>query len=228
MSGPCSTPADATDTRTRSGIEILRRLMDALMRWRARGIIGRIALLLRQGDSVLDVGSGTGHNGERLRRACGVRVAQADIVDFSTVGPRPTLFDGRRLPFTDAQFEAVTLIYVLHYVEEPVAFLREARRVSRSRVVLVQVTCDGRAGLGLHWCNEWISRMGFHTARFFGLIDRVRCPLDYRRSFSRDSVLAAARQAGLHPESIKSERLLGGLPISRLTCSLRPVARRNG
>jgi SAM-dependent methyltransferase len=198
----------------------MRRLMDAIMRWRARGLVGRIAPWLRPGDALLDVGSGTGHNGERLRRACHVQVTETDVVDFSTVGPKPVLFDGRQLPFADVQFDAVTLIYVLHYVEDPVAFLKEARRVCRSRIVLVQTTCDGFAGLGLHWCNEWISRLGFQAARFFGLIDPVPCPVRYRRSFSRDAVLQAAQQAGLRPASLRYERLLRLLPLSRLTCTL--------
>ena len=102
------------------------------------------------------------------------------MVDFSVVGPGPALFDGRWLPFSDARFDAVTMIYVLHNAPDPVALLKEARRVCRGSIVVVQTVCGGSAGPRLYRVNEAMSRLGFHAARLFGVINPVPCPLHSR------------------------------------------------
>jgi SAM-dependent methyltransferase len=143
-------------------------------------------------------------------------------VDFSVVGPRPALFDGCWLPFSDAQFDAVTMIYVLHYAPDPVALLNEARRVCRGNLVVMQTVCEGRAGPGLHRVNEAVSRLGFYAARAIGLISTVPCPLRSRCDFSREALLQIVQRAGLVPNSWLAERQLPLLPLNRITCSLVP------
>ena len=148
------------------------------------------------------------------------------MVDFSVVGPGPALFDGCRLPFSDARFDAVTMIYVLQYAPDPVALLKEARRVCRGNIVVVQTVCGGRAGPLFHRLNEAMSRLGFHAARFFGVINPVPCPLHSRMDLSRDALLQIVRRAGLATGSWRAERHLPCLPLSRITCCLVPVGPR--
>ena len=144
-------------------------------------------------------------------------------MDFSVVGPGPVLFDGHRLPFADARFDAVTLIYVLHYAPDPVALLQEARRVCRGSLVIVQTVCAGRAGVRLHRVNEAISWLGFHAARLLGVIKPVPCPLDSPQALSLEALLNIVRCAGLAPESWRAERHFPSLPLSRITCRLAPI-----
>jgi ubiquinone/menaquinone biosynthesis C-methylase UbiE len=107
----------------------------------------RQALAGAPGRSLADIGGGTGnyalaleHEGwepvvvdrspEMLRRAAakGLRAVQADA---------------RRLPFDDERFDAVTMISMLHHVEDRNAALTEARRVLRPRGKLVLVGFTG-------------------------------------------------------------------------------------
>jgi SAM-dependent methyltransferase len=183
----------------------------------------RVLPLLPQGAAILDVGCGTGHNGEHLRhRACGT-VTEVDIVDFSVVGPRPTLFDGRHLPFEDRQFDTVTLIYVLHYARDPVALLREAQRVCRSGVIVIQTVCEGSMGASSHCANEFLSRLGFHAARALHAIPPVGCPLGSARHLSRVELLEMARQAGLAPRELRTERHVHLPALTRITGRLEPL-----
>ncbi len=202
------------------------RLLNRLMTWRARRLAARVAPLLPETGEILDLGSGTGHNAACLRRLRPGGVLEVDVVDFSVVGPGPALFDGRRLPFSDARFDAVTLIYVLQYAPDPVALLKEARRVCRGNIVVVQTVWEGSVGPGLYRINEAISRLGFHAARLFGAINPVSCPLHSRAALSRAALLQIVRRAGLAPEAWRAERHLPGLPLSRITCSLAPVEPR--
>lgn len=92
---------------------------------------------------VLDVAAGTGLVSRALARA-GARVVALDPspamltagrADNRAAGLdariRPTLGRAESLPFADAAFDAVTFTYLLRYVDDPEATLRELRRVLR-------------------------------------------------------------------------------------------------
>ncbi len=94
---------------------------------------------------VLDVATGTGAIALAVNARTGCRVtgidqspamlAQARVaVDAAGVGDRIQLMTGEaeRLPFPDAQFDAATFTYLLRYVSDPAATLREIARVVRT------------------------------------------------------------------------------------------------
>jgi SAM-dependent methyltransferase len=70
---------------------------------------------------VLDIGSGTAH----------VKGFRADIVSTDIL-PFPgidVVADAHRLPFPDQTFTGVVMLDVLHHLERPIEFLKEASRV---------------------------------------------------------------------------------------------------
>jgi demethylmenaquinone methyltransferase/2-methoxy-6-polyprenyl-1,4-benzoquinol methylase len=105
-------------------------------RWR-RFLVSRIDAGPR--DTVLDVATGTGAVARELLAQKGCTVVGLDqspemLAEARRRLPRSvTLMEGRaeELPFPDAAFDAVTFTYLLRYVEEPGAVLRELARVVR-------------------------------------------------------------------------------------------------
>lgn len=103
-------------------------------RWR-RALVDAVAAA--PDDRVLDVATGTGLVAEALVRRYGCRVTGLDqSADMLAVARRragvyEALVEGRaeRLPFPDASFDHVTFTYLLRYVEDPAATLRELARV---------------------------------------------------------------------------------------------------
>ncbi len=103
-------------------------------RWR-RDVIDAVAP--RRGELVLDLAAGTGTSSEPFA-AAGATVIPCDFsVGMLQVGKRarPVLpfvaGDGTQLPFADATFDAVTISFGLRNIVDPVAGLREMRRVTR-------------------------------------------------------------------------------------------------
>src|SRR4029079_19321099 len=103
-------------------------------RWRSE-VIRAVAPL--PGELVLDLAAGTGTSSQPFADA-GATVVPCDFsLGMLQVGKehRPhlpfTAGDGTRLPFGDAVFDAVTISFGLRNIVDPVAGLREMRRVTR-------------------------------------------------------------------------------------------------
>lgn len=74
--------------------------------------------------------------------------------------------DAAHLPFRDRAFERVFLVAVLDFVDDPVAVLREALRVSRDAVVVLAVA----SGSWIAWRRRLRGALGhpiFRRARFY-------------------------------------------------------------
>ena len=96
-------------------------------------------------DRVLDVAAGTGLVAGELVRRYGCRVtaldqsaamlarARAKLASDQELARRVELVEGEaeRLPFADREFDHLTFTYLLRYVDDPVATMRELARVVR-------------------------------------------------------------------------------------------------
>jgi demethylmenaquinone methyltransferase/2-methoxy-6-polyprenyl-1,4-benzoquinol methylase len=95
------------------------------------------------GQFILDVATGTGLVAFELAARCRCDVLGVDQSDEmlavarATLAERPALAErvrfahaeAERLPFADAEFDALTFTYLLRYVDDPAATLRELARV---------------------------------------------------------------------------------------------------
>jgi demethylmenaquinone methyltransferase / 2-methoxy-6-polyprenyl-1,4-benzoquinol methylase len=110
-------------------------------RWR-RFLVSRIEA--RPGNTILDVATGTGAVAIKLVRQTGCDVVGVDQspemlavarerVARAGLGDRIRFVEAsaEQLPFADAEFAGLTFTYLLRYVEDPAATLRELARVVR-------------------------------------------------------------------------------------------------
>jgi demethylmenaquinone methyltransferase/2-methoxy-6-polyprenyl-1,4-benzoquinol methylase len=114
-------------------------------RWR-RALVD--AIDARPTERVLDVATGTGMVAQALRARFGCAVVgldqSADMLRVARArkGVFETIVEGHaeRLPFTDAAFDHLTFTYLLRYVDDPAATMRELARVVRpgGRVAMVE------------------------------------------------------------------------------------------
>jgi demethylmenaquinone methyltransferase/2-methoxy-6-polyprenyl-1,4-benzoquinol methylase len=119
------------------------------------------------GDHVLDVATGTGMVAAALATRTGCRVTALDQSPQMLAGlrarlaaapalaasVRPVLGQAESLPFADGSFDALTFTYLLRYVDDPAATLRELARVVRpgGTVGMVEFGVPSRRVLRALW-----------------------------------------------------------------------------
>lgn len=90
-------------------------------------------------NSIVDIGSGTCHIADLLIQK-GYKVSPVDVVNLS-FSPKtsPIIYDGKKLPFKNKNFDTAILITVLHHTKNPEAILAEASRVARQVVIIEDI-----------------------------------------------------------------------------------------
>jgi len=189
-------------------------------RWR-RFLVSRI--VAGPGDRVLDVATGTGAVARELIRRHGCTVVGLDqspemlAEARRRLGGDVELVEGRaeELPFADESFDALTFTYLLRYVDDPAATLKELARVVRSGGTIASLEFAVPRGL---WRPAWelyvrvglpaagrVLSPGWHeVGRFLGPSIR-----DFYARFPLPRVLQLWGEAGI--EDVRAQRLsLGG------------------
>jgi demethylmenaquinone methyltransferase/2-methoxy-6-polyprenyl-1,4-benzoquinol methylase len=203
-------------------------------RWRS-ALVG--ALAPPPGARVLDVATGTGMvAAELLARAASCTVVGLDqsaemlsaararfAGEESEIGQRVELVEGEAeaLPFADASFDALTFTYLLRYVDDPPATIRELARVVRpgGRIASLEFgvppLLPARAAwriytaIGLPTLGRIASREWAEVGRFLG--PSIRGFYE-RHPLAR--IVDYWRQAGLQDVRVRRMSLGGGVVMS--------------
>jgi demethylmenaquinone methyltransferase/2-methoxy-6-polyprenyl-1,4-benzoquinol methylase len=198
-------------------------------RWR-RTMVGAVAPSSE--DRVLDVATGTGMVAEALVRGSGCSVVALDQSDQMLARARQRvaadeLLSGRitvvpgqaeQLPYADGAFDALTFTYLLRYVDDPAATLRELARVVKpgGRIASLDFGVPPRRVARLLWrfytrvglplLGRLVSRDWYEVGRFLG----PSITGFYERQ-SVPQVVALWRQAGIEAVEVRRMSLGGGI-----------------
>jgi ubiquinone/menaquinone biosynthesis C-methylase UbiE len=194
---------------------VMKNLFDRIMHRRAEALTARLCRYIAPGWHVADIGSGSGHNAVHWRTTLAVGVHEFDVADLHWVGAGPTLWDAARLPSATAEYDAVTLLFVLQYATDPASLLHEVCRICAGCVLVVQSTY--RSNWGYFWLvlreAVW-GRIAFFAARMAGVIPPQTCPLIPRRHFTREELRSTFDRVGFRVLSWEPDEWQG-MNVSR-------------
>jgi len=88
--------------------------------------------------TVLDLGAGEGYVGRELQKNGHHSVTLCDVRDSNDTDLPFVVYDGLELPFGDDWFDATILVFTLHHCEDHLAVIREAKRVTSGRIVILE------------------------------------------------------------------------------------------
>lgn len=143
-----------------------------LSTWRARAVLPHVS------GRLLDLACGD----NRLVRAHGSGVG-ADIVDYRHVDV--VCPDLTHLPFRDAEFDTVTILAALNYFADPIAVLREVRRLLKPDGTLLITLLSKRVSRLWHRVREAdiTPRPSLDAAELAACLEAARLRVVERRSF---------------------------------------------
>jgi hypothetical protein len=195
-----------------------------VMEQRARALFRRVSPHLPVTGTIADIGAGTGHNAEQIRRRTDLIVNEYDVADLHWVGPGPALMSDDAVPADDQSFALLLLLFVLQYLESVSRILLEARRVTQGSVIVIQSTYTGIHGLFALRLREFFwGKLAFHLAVLMKLISCNDFPLHPHHFFNRRELLEEFRRSGFAVRAIHRSRW-PGLIVSRDLFVLDAVA----
>lgn len=104
---------------------------------------------------MLDIGCGTGLISYEIQKRSGIAVHGIDVLPNRDSPIRITVYDGNTLPFRDASFDQVLLCFILHHSADPIAVLKEAIRVSKKRLIIVEDIAENRVAFLFAKAHDW-------------------------------------------------------------------------
>jgi demethylmenaquinone methyltransferase/2-methoxy-6-polyprenyl-1,4-benzoquinol methylase len=198
-------------------------------RWR-KTMVG--AVRAAPGDRVLDVATGTGLVAAELVRRHGCAVVGLDQSEQMLAGARAkldsdpllarrielVLGEAERLPFGDGEFDALTFTYLLRYVDDPAAALRELARVVRPGGSIASLEFGVPGGrlahalwrlytsVGLPALGRAVSREWYRVGRFLG-----PSIAGFYERYPLPRLAALWREAGIEAVEVRRMSLGGGV-----------------
>jgi ubiquinone/menaquinone biosynthesis C-methylase UbiE len=124
----------------RHGLQVWDKLFGWKRRAEARATLHHVHDFVPPGSVVLDIGCGAGYLLEVVTEERGCIGLGCDVVQQPVPIDRFTIFDGFRLPYADQSVDVAFLVFVLHHADDPGILLREAARVARQAVIVVEDT----------------------------------------------------------------------------------------
>lgn len=187
---------------------MVKQLLDIILRKRAVKLVSRIKPWMPALGSVLDIGAATGHNTIELAKNPGLAVSGLDVVDIRWGDSPLVVYDGITMPFGDNSMDAACVIYILQYVPDPAAFLREARRITRGNLVVIQTLYKGRLGKAVMPVYEYFAGiLPLRICKLLGIIRPAMLSMHPRQQFTAATLKQKIRESGNH---ILHEQNLGG------------------
>jgi ubiquinone/menaquinone biosynthesis C-methylase UbiE len=97
-----------------------------------------------KGSRILDLGCGSGIVAKNLADFFESLMVGVDIKDSRVVNIPFKIIDGKNIPFRDNEFDVCFVNYVLHHSEDPEILLKEAKRVTKDKILIYEDLPDGK------------------------------------------------------------------------------------
>jgi demethylmenaquinone methyltransferase/2-methoxy-6-polyprenyl-1,4-benzoquinol methylase len=199
-------------------------------RWRSAMVD---ELGLRGGERILDVATGTGLVAAEMRARADLSIVAVDQSPAMLAGARARFAavpgshvelvqaEAERLPFPDESFDAVSFTYLLRYVDDPPATMRELARVLRPGGTIGSVEfgvprfAPARAAwrlyteIGLPLLGRAFSREWEEVGRFLGPSIR-----GFYEQHPQERVIGYWREAGLEQVALRRMSFGAGVVMS--------------
>lgn len=101
-------------------------------------IVNLFEEFIEKEEKILDIGAGPGWIGKEIQKRKKTKVLLLDIIDFNQTDLKLVLYDGQNMPFQENSFDTSLLIFTLHHCKDPLRVLKEAKRVTKRKIIIAE------------------------------------------------------------------------------------------
>lgn len=145
-------------------------------------------------ENYLDVGSGDGQLAQAVGCLTNKPVTLTDVVPLNTTDLPFHLYDGKKLPFENGEFDACLLYVVLHHCDDPEKVFREAARVARRRVIIVEAVASNYYEALISQFFDWFFNHIMIKAQEMPLAFAYRSPEHWVKQISQQGMNVTAHR----------------------------------
>lgn len=135
-------------TKKKKGIRffVLEKILKKKIEQRTQWITNVVDKFIQEDGKLLDIGSGGGFVAEEIKKRKKSQITLLDVVNFDYTDSKVVLYDGRNMPFEKDHFDDSLLIFVLHHSENLEQVLKEAKRVTNGKILILEDTYSSIIG----------------------------------------------------------------------------------
>ena len=122
----------------------LRKIERSQLKERDQKLTSLFIDFLKKSNSLIDIGTGWGSIPYFLSTKIDMQIYMVDLKDKRKFGKNLVflLCSGEKMPFKDSTIDGVLLCCVLHHSSHSLAVLKEAVRISKERVIVIEDTYE--------------------------------------------------------------------------------------
>lgn len=130
--------------------------------WKRTRLIGDAILPYVDADnSVLDFGCSTMEVTRYISSKKKIHLTGLDTTNYGIKDANFIKYNGGRLPFNDGQFDVTLALFVLHHTNDPIFYLDELIRVSKSKILICEDTYVNKIEEIINLAVDWILNYPF-------------------------------------------------------------------
>ena len=123
---------------------------------KAKRLGSAIVPYLKSDKSILDVGCGNMQIASYIQHIYPEKkIIGVDIRDYRTTDLPIILYDGKKLPFTNKQFDCAYVVFVLHHTDNPQEMFREIIRVTK-KIVIIEEVYNSKFQKIVTFLHDWV------------------------------------------------------------------------
>lgn len=116
----------------------LRFITDRIIEDMAVRTVDVFDKFVNPGEKVLDIGAGGGWISRELKKRKNIEITLLDVINFNQTDLKLIIYDGKKIPFSENTFGTSYLICVLHHCQNPLEVLKEAARVTKDKIIIIE------------------------------------------------------------------------------------------
>ncbi len=117
----------------------MRKAIEKKIKQRTEKIVNTFDEFINQNEKILDIGAGGGWIGEEIQNRKSASVTLLDVINFNQIlDLKFVLYNGENIPFKADSFDTSFLIFTLHHCLNPLKILKEAKRVTKEKIIIIE------------------------------------------------------------------------------------------